>query len=103
MSSFVAFFGTSNGSPQTQIPLEKGLGTKDLSQFFRRQKLDVDHAIGNIFIPASLATATGPWLHTRSGPHGPSGVIPILTPFFAFFMRPIMPPAALRLVDPHTV
>ena len=32
----------------------KGLGTKDLSQFFRRQKLDVDHAIGNIFIPAIL-------------------------------------------------
>ena len=28
MSSLDAFFGTFNGSPQTQIPLEKGLGTK---------------------------------------------------------------------------
>ena len=103
MSSLDAFFGTSNGLPQTQIPLEKGLGTKDLSQFFRRQKLDVDHAIGNIFIPAIFDTATGPWLHTKAGPLGPSGVIPMLTPFFAFFIRNVYSPAALRLVDPHTV
>ena len=84
ISSFEESLGTSMGFPQTQIPFEKGSGTSDLSQLFSLQYLDVDHAIGTILIFAILATATGPWLHSNAGPLGPSGVIPILTPFLAY-------------------
>ena len=70
---------------------------------FSLQKFEVDQAIGIIFRPEILAIATGPLLHSNAGPLGPSGVIPILIPFFVFLIRPIIPPTAFQLVEPHTV
>ena len=64
------------------------MGNKDLSQLLSLQNLEVDHAIGITINPLDLATAIGPELHTKAGPRGPSGVIPILTPFFAFLTKP---------------
>ena len=51
----------------------------------------------------ALAKAIGPELQINAGPLGPSGVMPMLTPFFAFLTKPNIPPTAFLFVEPHTV
>ena len=56
----------------------------DWSQLLNFQKVDVDQAIGITGNPVALAKAIGPELQINAGPLGPSGVMPMLTPFFCF-------------------
>ncbi len=74
--------GTTIGVPHKITPLVKSLGTKNRSQLFNSQRRRADHVAGMMGTPDRRAIVTIPAEARIRGPLGPSGVMPMHSPFF---------------------